>query len=113
MPDGRIQPEFVGTLKEIGKWMEKNGETIYGTKGGPVPPKSWGVSTTKDNKVYIHLLNAEDNNLLIPDFGKKVKAITLHSTGAKLKFKQDAFGISVSVPKENIDETDTIIVIEI
>ena len=113
MPDGRIQPEFVNTLKEIGKWMEKNGETIYGTSGGPVTPKSWGVSTCKDNKVYIHLLNAEDNNLLIPDFGKKVKGITLYSTAVKLKFKQDAFGITVSVPKEIIDETDTIIVIEI
>jgi alpha-L-fucosidase len=113
MPDGRIQPEFVSTLKEIGKWMGKNGETIYGTNGGPVPPKSWGVSTYKDNKVYIHLLNAEDNNLLIPDFGKKVKGITLYSTAAKLKFRQDAFGIAVSVPKEIIDEIDTILVIEI
>jgi len=113
MPDGRIQPEFVSTLKEIGKWMEKNGETIYGTTGGPVPPRSWGVSTYKDNKVYIHLLNPEDNNLLIPDFGKKVKGVTLYSTAAKLKFRQDAYGIAVSVPKEIIDETDTIIVIEI
>jgi len=113
MPDGRIQPEFISTLKEIGKWMEKNGETIYGTRGGPVPPKSWGVSTYKNNKVYIHLLNPEDNNLLIPDFGKKVKGVTLHSNSAKLKFRQDAFGITISVPKEAQDETDTIIIIEI
>ena len=109
MPDGKIQPEFISTLKEIGKWMEKNGETIYGTRGGPVPPKSWGVSTYKNNKVYIHLLNPEDNNLLIPDFGKKVKGVSLYSTSAKLKFKQDAFGITISVPKEVQDETDTII----
>ena len=113
MPNGKIQPEFISTLKEIGKWMEKNGETIYGTRGGPVPPKSWGVSTYKNSKVYIHLLNPEDNNLLIPDFGKKVKGVTLHSTSAKLKFRQDAFGITISVPKEVQDETDTIIIIEI
>ena len=31
---------------------------------------------------------------LIPDFGKKVKSITLFNSGAKIKFKQDAFGIS-------------------
>jgi alpha-L-fucosidase len=113
MPDGRIQPEFIDTLKEMGKWMEKNGETIYGTHGGPIPPKNWGVSTNKNNKVYVHLLNGEDNNLLIPDFGKKVKGITLYSTAAKLKFKQDTFGITVSIPKEMMDDTDTIIVIEI
>jgi alpha-L-fucosidase len=113
MPDGRIQPEFIKTLNEIGKWMEKNGETIYGTRGGPVSPKSWGVTTTKGNKVYVHILNTEDLNLLIPDFGKKVRGITLFGTGAKLKYKQDGFGIAVSIPAEAIDETDTIFVIEI
>jgi alpha-L-fucosidase len=112
MPNGMIQPEFVTTLKEMGKWTEKNGETIYGTRGGPVPPKSWGVTTYKGNKVYVHILNNEDDNLLIPDFGKKIKGITSFASNAKLKFKQDAFGITVSVPKEIKDDTDTIIVIE-
>ena len=112
MPDGRIQPEFVSTLKEVGKWMDKYGETIYGTKGGPVSPKSWGVTTYKGNKIYVHVMNAEDNNLLIPDFGKKVKGVTLFTTSEKLKYKQDSFGITISLPK-NTEETDTVLVIEI
>ncbi len=113
MPDGRIQPEFINTLRELGAWMDKNGETIYGTRGGPVTPRSWGVTTQKGNKVFVHLLNPEDNNLLIPDFGKKVKNITFHGTGAKLKFKQDAFGIAISVPEVSLDEIDTILVMEL
>ena len=113
MPNGKIQPEFTSTLKEIGSWMRENGETIYGTRGGPVPPKSWGVTTYKGNKVFVHILNFEDNNLLLPDFGKKVKGITLFQTGAKLKYKQDAFGIAISILEDVIDETDTILVIEI
>jgi len=113
MPNGKIQPEFVNTLKEIGRWTDKYGETIYGTRGGPVSPRTWGVTTQKANKVYVHILNAEDNNLLIPDFGKKVKNITLFSTGTKLKFKQDTFGIAISVPAEILDETDTVLVMEI
>jgi alpha-L-fucosidase len=113
MPNGKIQPEFISTLKEIGVWMGKYGETIYGTRGGPVTPRTWGVTTQKGNKIYIHLLNAEDKNLLIPDFGKKVKSITLFNTGSKLKFKQDSFGIAVAVPDEIIDEIDTVLVIEI
>ncbi len=112
MPNGRIQPEFVATLKEIGKWMDKYGETVYGTRGGPVSPKSWGVTTQKGNKVYVHIMNAEEPNLLIPDFGKKVKSVTVFDTGAKLKYKQDPFGIAVALPKET-DTTDTILVIEI
>jgi alpha-L-fucosidase len=113
MPDGRIQPEFINTLRELGAWMDKNGETIYGTRGGPVTPRTWGVTTQKGNKVFVHLLNPEDNNLLLPDFGMKVKNITFHETGAKLKFKQDAFGIAISVPEGSLDEIDTILVIEL
>jgi len=113
MPNGKIQPEFVSTLKEVGTWVEKYGETIYGTRGGPVSPRTWGVTTQKGNKVYIHILSPEDNNLLIPDFGKKVKSISLFKSGTKLKFKQDAFGIAVSVPEEILDETDTVLVVEL
>ncbi len=113
MPDGKIQPEFVSTLKEIGNWINKNGETIYGTRGGPVTPRSWGVTTQKGNKVYVHILNPEDNNILIPDFGKKIRSITTFGQGVKIKYKQDAFGIAITVPDEVIDETDTILVIEL
>ncbi len=113
MPNGKIQSEFTRTLKEIGMWMDKNGETIYGTRGGPVSPKTWGVTTQKGNKVFVHILNAEESNILIQDFGKKVKNITTYATGAKLKFKQDDFGIAIYVPLEMIDEIDTILIIDI
>jgi alpha-L-fucosidase len=109
MPDGRIQPEFIATLNELGKWLGKSGETVYGTRGGPVTPRSWGVTTQKGNKVFVYILNPEDNNLLIPDFGKKVKSVSVFATGTKLKFKQDAFGIAVSVPAEILDEIDTVV----
>lgn len=56
-PDGTIQPEFVERLTEMGEWLDANGESIYGTRGGPVPPQKWGVTTEKDASVYLHLLN--------------------------------------------------------
>lgn len=113
MPDGKIQPEFVSALKELGTWTGKYGETIYGTRGGPITPRAWGVTTWKGNKVFVHIMNLEDPNLLIPAFGKKVKSITRFTTGTKLKFKQDSFGITVSVPSEMVDDIDTVLVIEI
>ena len=113
MPDGKIQPEFISTLKEIGEWMKKNGETVYGTRGGPVSPRSWGVTTQKGNKVFVHILNPEDNNILIPDFGKKIRNISAFGSGVRIKYRQDAFGIAITLPDNLIDETDTILVIEI
>ncbi len=38
MPDGRIEPRQVAVLKQVGAWLDKNGESIYGTRGGPWKP---------------------------------------------------------------------------
>ena len=111
MPNGKIQPEFVQTLKEMGQWMAKYGETIQGTRGGPIESKSWGISTQKDKKVFLHVLKAEDSNLLLSGFTQKINSISLFGTATKLKFKQDAFGTTVELPTK-LDEIDTILVIE-
>ena len=113
MPNGKIQPECVQTLKEVGQWMDKNGSTIYGTRGGPITPHLWGVTTQKDNMVYVHITNLEDNNLLLPDFGKKIKSISLFSDGTSLKFKQDAYGTAINIPADKKDDIDTILVLSL
>jgi alpha-L-fucosidase len=56
-PDGTIQPEHVSRLAEVGQWLQKNGETIYGTRGGPLPPRPWGVTTRKGDRVFVHVLD--------------------------------------------------------
>ena len=38
MPNGRIQPEFEERLQAMGRWLERYGESIYGTRGGPIAP---------------------------------------------------------------------------
>src|SRR5262245_33875482 len=44
-PDGTIQPEAVERLRDIGRWLQTYGSTIYGTRRGPVPPQPWGATT--------------------------------------------------------------------
>ncbi len=56
MPDGRIEPRQVERLREIGAWLEQNGDAVYDTRGGPWANGSWGGSTYRDRKIYIHLL---------------------------------------------------------
>jgi len=56
-PDGTLDPKSVEGLHGIGVWLDKHGETIYGTRGGPIAPQSWGVSSHTAEKVYLHLLD--------------------------------------------------------
>ena len=55
-PDGTIQRAEAERLEAIGEWLAENGESIYGTRGGPVPPQAWGVSTRRGEVVYLHVL---------------------------------------------------------
>lgn len=66
MPDGRIEQRQIDRLKEMGVWLKNYGESIYGTNGGPYMPNDVYSSTRKGNKIYIHLFNPEQKELLIP-----------------------------------------------
>jgi alpha-L-fucosidase len=113
MPNGKIQPEHTALLKQMGEWMKENGETIYGTQGGPIAAREWGVTTQKGNKVYIHILNWQDESLTIPKLPKKVVSAKLFSDKSAVKFLENDFGVSIKVPKGKMDEVDTIVELEV
>jgi len=59
-PNGELPALAIERLKELGEWMKIYGETIYGTRSGIVEPHDWGVTTQKDNILYVHILNLQD-----------------------------------------------------
>ena len=98
-PDGTIEPLQVERLKEMGKWLEKYGYTIYSTRGGPFKPTDWGVSTRKGNKIYLHILrwSGDSPKIILPDIGMQIKKCVL-AGGGKVKYRK--------VKGENIIEFD-------
>ena len=58
-PDGsgQLPAKAVEVLGKVGKWMEKNGESIYGTTAGGVRLLKDVVSTRKGDTLYLHFLN--------------------------------------------------------
>src|SRR5215203_684622 len=55
--DGAFDDKDLAILNGIGRWMQKYGGSIYGTGASPLPVQSWGVSTLKENKLYLHVFN--------------------------------------------------------
>jgi hypothetical protein len=94
---------------EIGAWMAKNGEAIYGTRAGPVGPRAWGVTTRKGNRVYVHVLDAPDSALLLPPLGARVRSARILTAGRRAEFSEHDFGVVVKLPGDAIDPIDTIV----
>ncbi len=53
--DGRFPPESVAILKELGAWMARNGESIYGCGPAGLEKPEYGRVTAKGRKRYFHL----------------------------------------------------------
>ena len=97
-PNGELPATGVERLKKVGEWMSQYGETIYGTRGGDIPPHDWGVTTRKGNKLFIHILNLKDKALYIP-VTAKVKSVAKFIDKKALTFKQDKEGILIYLPE--------------
>ncbi len=113
MPNGKIQPEHIMLLRQMGDWTKANGETIYGTRGGPLSAREWGVMTQKGNKIYVHILNWQDETLTIPKLGRKIVSAKLFADKSPVKFQENDFGLSLLVPKTKMDDIDTIVELEV
>jgi alpha-L-fucosidase len=114
MPDGNIQQEFTDTLKVIGKWMQQNGASIYGTRGGVVKEQPWGVVTTKDKSWYAHILNKPmQQYIFIPDIKVAISKVLLFSNKSSLKFKQQPEGLFIYLNAVQPDTIDTIIELQL
>ena len=112
MPNGKIQPEFVERLREMGQWLKSNGESVYGTRGGPVTPRPWGVTTRKGRHVYVHVLDWPDDGLLLPKLPAKVTAARLLADGSRVETAELDVGLLLKLPR-NRDPFDTVVVLDL
>ena len=123
-PDGGLDDDLINTLKEVGDWMEVNGESIYGTRPwltfGEGPTKVGGGHFNEDfpfsakdirfvrkgkTTLYATLLGApKTSEITIQSLslfdgvkGKVTKVISL-ADKKPLAFTHDKTGLHISVP---------------
>jgi alpha-L-fucosidase len=109
--DGTFPPEITSTLLEIGRWLEVNGEAIYGThnwikfsdgggRGGP------NIHfTVKGDALYAIITgNWPGAEVVITSLAAggapagKVDRVTMLGSDGKLEFTPDAAGLKVKLP---------------
>src|SRR5579872_5180208 len=112
-PNGEIDPQFVSRLHAVGEWLAKYGDSIYGTRGGPIPPGDWGVTTQKENKIYVHVLNWGSPLLALPPIDGKITSAHSLTDNSPAEFTQNANGVILKLPQPRKDEVDRVIVLTV
>ena len=116
--EGLIPDSSVTRLKEIGIWMQKNGESIYGTSASPFYKLPWGRCTQKQTnngtKLYLHVFDWPKNGeLRIPGLKTRFSDVYLLSN-PKQKFNwmfNDGNAL-IYAPAVIFDPINTVIVLE-
>jgi alpha-L-fucosidase len=108
--EGLIPEASVARLKEVGRWMNVNGEAVYGTTASPFSRLlPWGRCTKKvsgdTTTLYLHVFNwPDDGELLLPGLKNKAKGAWLLTDPKKhLSTRKVEDGLVIAIPKSAPD----------
>lgn len=114
--DGTLTDQTAPILTSIGKWMDINHESIYGTIRSPYKKApDWGKFTRKDGKLFIHVFSwPESGSLKIRSLTSIINKIYLLSDTAKqLSFKDSIGYTTITIPANAPDTINSVIVVDV
>lgn len=111
--EGLFPPESVERLAAIGRWMEVNGESIYGTTASLFETLDWGRSTTKEDKLFLHVFEWPQNGKLhVPGLlSRPEEALLLSAPEKALEVEYSSGSAVVSLPESAPDQIDSVVVL--
>ncbi len=81
--DGDFRPEEKNLAAEIGRWMKRNGEAVYGCGYAGWEKQPWGYYTRKGNDVYMTVFNVPYSRHLTVATPKGTKVVKATLLGGK------------------------------
>lgn len=115
---GEIPDSSIVRLQRIGEWMDKNGESIYGTTASPFFKLPWGRCTQKETKngttLYLHVFDwPRDQILRVPGLKTKIKDVyLLTNPKQKFSYKFEDGDLLIHAPSVIFDPINTVVVVK-
>lgn len=98
MPNGKIQDYQIERLLELGSWLEKYGESIYGSSGGEIQGTNHYAFTKKNKEYFLHVLDPSLKELEIKNFIYPIKEISSFDKESKIKYEIDKDKLKIRLP---------------
>ena len=114
-PDGtgKIPETSLTYLREVGRWLATNGDSIYGTSRSPFPDQPWGTATSKPGRLYLHVFQAPANKMVIvPCFTGSVRHVSLLGEKQTLRCDNHDRDLRITLPAELPDKRDSVVVVD-
>jgi alpha-L-fucosidase len=112
-PDGSIPEESARIMTEVGQWMQRNGQTIYGSDQCQVRRNNYASFTRKGNTLYMHVHFWPGDTVAMSGLMTGVKSARLLASDKKVQFEQDKFRVRFAgLPTTPPDHPITTIAIE-
>lgn len=92
-PNGEIPATAIERLKGMGEWLDKYGDTVYGTTQGDVVSADWGTTTRKGNTLYVHILADNMPRYIVLPLKEKVSCAVNLNTDTKVSYDKIKGGI--------------------
>jgi len=112
-PDGSMDPRAEELLAGCGKWLRQYGTSIYQTRGGPYYPTPFGVSTYRDDTIFVHVLHWPGDTLVLPPIQCKLVSSQLLTGGTATVRQRPDGAIEIAVPGQHRQDIDTIVVMKL
>ena len=80
-PEGRIEARQAARLREIGAWLADKGDSIYGTRGGPVLSGGTATTTHRGSTVYVHLITPGERRVRLAGITGRIESAGLLGSG--------------------------------
>jgi alpha-L-fucosidase len=114
---GTLAPTAVERLKDVGVWMDKNSEAIYGTQASPCNKVDWGYITMKKTgaktKLYLHVFDWDAKNIVVPIKNKSAQARLLVNNKRRFKTRSNEEGLIVQLSGAAPDKINSVVVLEL
>lgn len=116
MGNGKWDVRDVEIFKGVGRWLAKNGESIYGTTRTDLPQQPWGVTTWKGDTLYAHIFTLpKDGRIIIGGLTGNIRnARMVAGDSGEVSFRKiGKADYELCVNPSKADSVNTVVAIEL